>query len=142
MIVGWKEWIKLPNLNINALIAKIDTGARTSSIHAEDISAYDDIVEFITSPIPTMPEYKVKCSANIIDKRRIRNSDGQSEVRFVIESELVLGPLTRRIQLTLNDRSKMSVRMLIGRQAFADDILINPLESYLQEKLSYSIYTD
>ena len=138
MIVGWSEWVQLPDLNISALRVKVDTGAKTSALHAENITVQDDIVSFMTSPDPANPAQQITCSAPIFDQRRITNSGGQSDMRYVIQTTLMLGPLKRTIEMTLKDRSRMRFRMLLGRQAFEPGMMVDPAVEYLQGTLAYS----
>ena len=138
MIVGWSEWVQLPELNISALRAKIDTGAKTSALHAENIDVRNGVISFTTSPDPARPDWKIKCSAPVFDERQVTNSGGQSEMRYVIQTTLVLGPLERTIEITLNDRSRMRFRMLLGREAFEPGMIVDPTACYLQPTLVYT----
>ena len=138
MIVGWNEWAQLPDLSIAALRVKVDTGAKTSALHAEKITVQDGIVSFETSADPANPGQTIACSAPIFDQRRITNSGGQSDMRYVIQTRLVLGPLNRTIEMTLKDRSRMRFRMLLGRQAFEPGMIVDPTAQYLQGKLACS----
>lgn len=138
MIVGWNEWVQLPALSILALRAKIDTGAKTSALHATNIVVRNGIVSFTTSPDPANPSQIIACQAPVFDERRITNSGGVSDTRYVIQTELVLGPLKRTIEMTLKDRSRMRLRMLLGRQAFEPGMMVDPTARYLQPVLSYS----
>lgn len=136
MIVGWNEWVQLPDLDISALRVKVDTGAKTSALHAENITVQDGVVSFMTSPDPANPSQMIACSAPVFDQRRITNSGGQSDMRYVIETMLILGPLKRTIELTLKDRSRMRFRMLLGRQAFEEGMMVDPTAQCLLKKPS------
>jgi len=138
MIVGWNEWVQLPDLNISALRAKVDTGAKTSALHAERITVADGIVSFETSVDPANPDQTIACSAPIFDQRQVTNSGGQSDMRYVIQTTLMLGPLKRTIEMTLKDRSRMRFRMLLGREAFEPGMLVDPTAQYLQGERTYS----
>lgn len=138
MIVGWNEWVQLPDLGIFALRAKIDTGAKTSVLHAEEIVMRNGIVSFKTSPDPAHPAEKIECSVPVFDERRITNSGGRSDMRYVIQTELVLGRLKKPVEMTLKDRSRMRFRMLLGRQAFEPGMMVDPNVRYLQPTLSNS----
>ena len=138
MIVGWNEWVQLPDLNLSAVRVKVDTGAKTSALHAENIAVQDGVVSFMTSPDPANPAQMIACSAPVFDQRRITNSGGESDMRYVIETTLILGPLKRTIELTLKDRSRMRFRMLLGRQAFESGMTVDPTAQGLQGKWSYS----
>ena len=138
MIVGWNEWAALPDLNISALRVKVDTGAKTSALHAENITVRGGVVFFVTSLDPANPDQTIACSAPIFDQRRITNSGGQSDKRCVIQTTLMLGPLKRTIEMTLKDRSRMRFRMLLGREAFEPGMMVDPTAQYLQEKRTFS----
>jgi len=138
MIVGWNEWAALPDLNISALRVKVDTGAKTSALHAENITVRGGVVFFVTSLDPANPDQTIACSAPIFDQRRITNSGGQSDKRYVIQTTLMLGPLKRTIEMTLKDRSRMRFRMLLGREAFEPGMMVDPTAQYLQEKRTFS----
>ena len=100
MMVGWAEWVALPDFGIGGLRAKIDTGAKTSSLHAENIVVSDGDVCFTTSPDPANPDRTLDCRARIIDQRQITNSGGQSDMRYVIQTQLVIGDMKRTIDVT------------------------------------------
>lgn len=130
ILIGWREWCALPDLNIPAIKAKIDTGARTSSLHAFDIKTshteHHDRVHFCIHPIQGNSKVVIQCHAPIVDERYIMSSSGHKELRCVILTQLVLGNLTREIQLTLSDRDPLRFRMLLGREALSKNVIINP----------------
>lgn len=142
--LGWEEWVGLPDLGLPALKAKIDTGARTSALHAFDIEPFGSSrapkVRFAIHPIPGRDDVSIPCSARITDRREVTSSNGEAELRYVIESHLAVGGRRWPIEITLTDRGTMAYRMLIGRQALLDDIVITPTTSFCQPVLSYDVY--
>lgn len=141
---GWEEWVALPGLGLPALKAKIDTGARTSALHAHDIEVFGPQakpkVRFIVHPIAGKQDVQVTCSAPIIDRREVTSSNGEAELRYVIETNLEVGGQSWPIEVTLTDRSGMTSRMLLGRQALQDHISITATEKRLQPDLGYDVY--
>ena len=142
--LGWEEWVGLPQLGLPALKAKVDTGARTSALHAFDIELFGPAtkpkVRFLINPIPARPDLAIACSATIHDRRDATSSNGDTEARYVILSMLEIGPLRQEIEITLTDRANMSYRMLLGRQAIGADWIITPSESFCQPQRSYEVY--
>ena len=141
MIVGWEEWLALPNLGLPAIRAKIDTGAKTSALHAFAIEPFGPaaapMVRFGIHPIPGREDITRFCSAAIADRREVTSSNGEKEIRFVIRTRLVLGEHNwGEIETTLTNREGMAYRMLLGRQAIRGGMLIDPSASFLQRKLS------
>lgn len=141
---GWEEWVDLPDLGIPAIKAKVDTGARTSALHAFDIETFGSAsapkVRFTVHPIQDRDDLIIPCSAPIIDRREVTSSNGESESRFVIESKLHVAGQTWPIEITLTNRSHMSTRMLLGRQALLDHISIVAADRFCQPELSYDVY--
>jgi ribosomal protein S6--L-glutamate ligase len=144
LILGRREWISLPDLGLVAIKAKIDTGAKTSSLHARSIQLTGSIsrprVRFIVHPVPMRPKIAVACEADVIDERMITSSNGTQERRFIIETTIRLGDRTWRAEAGLTDRSVMTYRCLLGRQAIPADMLVDPSASYLQPRLSSRLY--
>lgn len=144
--LGWEEWLSLPDLGLAALYAKVDTGARTSALHADDVERFRDAdgvehVRFTIRPSPDRPRLKRVCEAPIIDDREVTSSNGQTETRPVIATDMVIGSVRKRIQITLTNRETMSYRMLLGRSAIGEDALIAPNRSFVQGELSYGLYS-
>ncbi len=141
---GWEEWISLPRLGLPALKAKVDTGARTSALHAFDIESFGPLtkprVRFTVHPIPGRDDLIIPCSALIVDRRDVTSSNGESESRYVISSMLGVADEEWEIEITLTNRSQMNSRMLLGRQALKDHITIAPSDRYCQPELSYDVY--
>ncbi|MBD13217.1 MAG: 30S ribosomal protein S6--L-glutamate ligase [Roseovarius sp.] len=141
---GWEEWVSLPDLGVPAIKAKVDTGARTSALHAFDIETFGPAsrpkVRFTVHPIPGRDDLIIPCSAPIIDRRDVTSSNGERELRCVIASKLSVGGDTWPIEITLTNRSSMTSRMLLGRQALKDHISIVATDRFLQPELSYDVY--
>lgn len=141
---GWEEWIALPELGLPAIKAKIDTGARTSALHAHDIEVFGSDakpkVRFNVHPVAGNEDIVITCSAPIIDRREVTSSNGESELRYVISTNLDVAGQSWPIDVTLTNRAGMASRMLLGRQALTDHITISPTEKRLQPDLSYDVY--
>ncbi len=142
--LGWEEWAALPGLGLPALKAKVDTGAKTSALHAFDIEPFGPAdrprVRFAVHPIPGREDLTIPCSADIVDRREVTSSNGETELRYVIRCDIAMGTRTWPIEVTLTDRGSMAYRMLLGRQAFGDNVVISPGESFCQPRLSYDVY--
>ena len=142
--LGWEEWTALSDLQLPAIKAKVDTGARTSALHAVAIEPFgsekNPQVRFIIRPDPNDSSFEVVCSAKVIDRRIVTSSNGQGENRFVIMTPITIGARTWPIEVTLTNRESMNYRMLLGRSALRDDISIVPAQSFLQPELDYSSY--
>ena len=136
MIIGWQEWISLPEFQIAVISAKVDTGADTSSLHAYHIKRFRKAgmpwVSFEIHPLPAYPEITIPCRAPLIDRRVIKSSSGEREKRPVVLTQLALGGRLFSIELNLTNRDYMGARMLLGRQALQQDILIDPSKTYIQ----------
>ena len=136
--IGWQEWVKLPNLGVPAVKAKIDTGAKTSSLHAYNIQrkrrARGDYVSFVIHPLQGNDAVSIPCCVPIIDERGVMSSNGSLEQRFVIHTPLVLGTETWNIELTLSNRDPLRFRMLLGREALRGHTIIDPSRSLILQK--------
>ncbi len=142
MIVGWREWVSLPELNIDQIKAKIDTGARTSALHAYAIEPYHKgaarWVMFTIHPKQRRTDIFIECHAPIKDRRLVSDSGGHKQHRYVIETQLIIGNSLITTEMTLTNRDTMLFRMLIGRTALCNRFIINPTASYLQGKPFYN----
>ena len=139
-IIGWNEWVQLSQLGLPLIKAKIDTGARTSALHAFDIEAFKrrgiSWVRFKIHPLQRNNKLSVQCEAPVVDRRLVTDSGGKAEKRLVIETLAQIAGVTRRIEITLTNREKMAFRMLLGRQAISKfDFLVNPAHSALLQKV-------
>ncbi|MDF9397865.1 ATP-dependent zinc protease [Vibrio sp. 1180_3] len=135
MIVGWRETLCLPALGIEKIKAKIDTGARTSCLHAFKVESFTKKeapwVRFWIHPLQRNDEKVVVCEAKVVDERTVRDSGGHEETRYVIESEVSLGGQIWPIEITLTNRENMAFRMLLGRTAMHNKIVVDPTQSFL-----------
>ncbi|EAP76282.1 30S ribosomal protein S6--L-glutamate ligase [Roseovarius nubinhibens] len=141
---GWEEWISLPGLGVPAIRAKVDTGARTSALHAFDIETFGPQskpkVRFTLHPIPGREDLVIPCSATIIDRRDVTSSNGEKENRYVIQTPMNVAGESWPIEITLTNRATMNSRMLLGRQALKDHISIVATDRFMQPELSYDVY--
>lgn len=137
-VVGWREWVALPELGVERIKAKVDTGARSSALHAWDVTEFERDgerwVRFAVHPIQRDNETVVRCEARCTDRRRVRSSSGVATLRPVIGTELRLGERRWRIELTLVRRDVMGFRMLLGRQAVRRRFLVDPGRSFLMSE--------
>ena len=135
MTLGWREWVALPELGIPAIKAKLDTGARTSALHAFDLEAYREngiyLVRFGIHPLQKRLEPAIYCTSNVIDYRKVTDSGGHMEERYVISTNLSIAGRTRTIELTLTNRETMNFRMLLGRTAMKHLIRVDPAKSFV-----------
>ncbi|EKO3427397.1 ATP-dependent zinc protease [Vibrio fluvialis] len=135
MIVGWRETLSLPGLGIDKINAKIDTGARTSCLHAFKVESFTKEealwVRFWIHPLQHNVDKVTVCEAEVVDERTVRDSGGHEETRFVIKSDLYLGGETWSAEITLTNRENMAFRMLLGRTAMHHRIVVDPTESFL-----------
>jgi len=140
ILIGWREWVSLPELGIPRLKTKVDTGARTSALHAfcvEIIQKSPDKKQvcFSIHPQPRrFSEKIIKCIADLIDIREITDSGGHKEKRCVIQTSVVLGIQCWPIEITLTSRDNMRFRMLLGRTALKQQFIVDPSRSYLYSK--------
>jgi hypothetical protein len=133
--IGWREWVALPELGVNAIQAKVDTGADSSSLHAFNQKRFEkDGIEFIRFEIHPMKRSgrgTVECETPIVMDRKVKNPGGRIELRPVISTSLVLKGIPIRALINLTERDEMTFRMLIGRRTMRGKFLVNPGRSYL-----------
>ena len=135
LILGSEEWCSFPDLNIPIIKARVDSGAKTSALHAVNIAPFirdnENWVKFDINPIQNNTKAVKHCEAKLIDKRVVKSSSGYREQRFVIQTELKIGEETWKIEMTLTNRDSMGFRMLLGREAMSGRVLVDPEKKYL-----------
>lgn len=138
LIAGWREWGQLPDIGVEKIKVKLDTGAKTSSLHAFDLSTFnhrgEEWVCFDVHPIQDNDSIIHTCTSPIVDYRWITSSSGHRQKRFIIQTTLKLGEFSSCIEISLANRDEMGFRMLVGRNALKGKVLVDPSHSFL---LSY-----
>jgi hypothetical protein len=129
-MIGWKEHVRLPALNIGPIDAKIDTGARTAALHADEIEIRGGRVRFVILEHGKRHIH----FAPLVAKKRIKSSNGISETRAVIETDIQIGTYVVRAEVTLTDRTDMEIPMLLGRSTVRGRFLVNPAKSFMLSK--------
>lgn len=134
MLIGWREWVRLPDLGIQAIKAKVDTGARTSCLHAFQLETFQrdgsEWVRFCLHPLQQDMETVVESEAPVLERRQVTDSGGHREERVVIVTDIELGGRRWPAEVTLTSRDTMLFRMLLGRTAMTD-IMVRPRASFL-----------
>jgi len=135
IILGSEEWCSLPDLGIPTIKARVDSGAKTSALHAINISPFikdnSNWVKFDINPIQNDLKTIIHCEAPLVDKRIVKSSSGYREQRFVIQTNLKIGDTNWPIEMTLTNRDSMGFRMLLGREAMSGRVLVDPEQQYL-----------
>ncbi len=136
-MVGWREWVALPELGLARIKCKVDTGARTSALHAFEVQPFvqqgEPWVRFAIHPVQGNTQLQQWCEARVVDQRMVTDSGGHRSQRFFIRTLLRLGPFSYPIDMSLTNRDSMKFRMLLGRQALKQySFLVNSSTSYLQ----------
>lgn len=135
IILGSEEWCSFPELGIPAIKARVDSGAKTSALHAINIAPFlkdtENWVKFDINPIQNNLKTVIHCEARLVDKRIVKSSSGFREQRYVIKTNLCIGSDTWEIEMTLTNRDSMGFRMLLGREAMSGRILVDPEQKYL-----------
>jgi hypothetical protein len=137
-VIGWREWVGLPQLGIEAIKVKVDSGAKTCALHATKIRYLDkhDGETWVSFMVvsQTKPRHSMRVRAPLVEQRVVRSSMGHASLRPVIRTQISLGGETWPVQITLVNRDPMGFRMLIGRQALKGRFLIHPAKSFIQSK--------
>lgn len=138
MWIGWREWVGLPELGVQMIKAKIDTGARSSALHAWNIRPFDrdgdKWVTFELHPMQRDNNVVIQCETPMRSERRVRSSSGAIQLRYVIRTVLELGACRWPIEVTLTNRDEMGFRMLLGRTALRQRAMIDPSRSFLSTR--------
>jgi len=133
-VIGWREWVEMPELGIKRVKAKVDSGARSSSLHAFDIEPYDQDgdawIRFKIHPVQRKDEKTIETSAKILEYRSVRSSSGAVTNRPVIVTNIQMLGQVFPVELTLANRKKMGFRMLLGREAFRNRFLVDAAGSF------------
>lgn len=144
LVMGWREWIELPQLGIRRIKAKVDTGARSSSLHAENIELFQlrgDIgVRFVVVPLQRSRLHPVACQARLYDERYVKSSNGTRELRPVIRTAIQWAGHTWEVDVTLTSRDLMGFRMLLGREAIRRRCLVDTAGSYFGGRNAPSLH--
>ena len=135
IILGSEEWCSFPEIGIPAIKARVDSGAKTSALHAINIAPFlkeeENWVKFDINPIQNNLKTVIHCQAKLVDKRIVKSSSGFREQRYVIQTTLKIGNDSWEIEMTLTNRDSMGFRMLLGREAMSGRILVDPEQKYL-----------
>jgi hypothetical protein len=136
--IGWREWVSLPELGLLEVKAKVDTGARTSALHAFALRPFKengrDRISFDIHPLQRNNKTILTCVADIIDLRWVSDSGGHREERYVIKTPVQIGNKIMPIEITLTERDTMLFRMLLGRSAIRNHFWVNPAKSFISNK--------
>lgn len=137
--IGWREWVSLPELTIPRIKAKVDTGARTSALHAFSLKPFKegdrDRISFEIHPLQHNEDLTIQCTADVVDRRLVTDSGGHEEERYVIYTPITIAGQTWPIEITLTERENMLFRMLLGRSALRKRFVVNPARSFVTTKV-------
>ena len=134
-VAGWREWVSLPGLGVPWIKAKLDTGARSSALHAFDVEEVErdgeTWVRYVVRPWQRSDEDPVTAESRVLDRREVRSSSGHAEERYVVSLDVSISSRVVAAEVTLSNRDEMGFRMLIGREALRGGFLVDPGRSYL-----------
>ncbi|HSW71422.1 MAG TPA: RimK/LysX family protein [Gammaproteobacteria bacterium] len=137
-VLGWREWVSLPDLGIERIKAKVDTGARTSTLHAFSLHPFvvnnQKRIRFDMNPLQHNTQTVITCEADVVDLRWVTDSGGHSEERYVIRTPIVIDRHSWSIEITLTERDTMLFRMLLARNAIRGRFVVDPARSFLKSK--------
>lgn len=133
-LLGWLEWAALPELLIPLLKMKVDTGAKTSSLHAEELKVVSEGEKNIARFIVRTGRGEYQCECPVFDERHVKSSSGHEELRIVVQTSCVVQGHRWPIELTLTDRTSMRYPMLLGRRAMHSRFLVDPSQKHLRGK--------
>ena len=144
LVIGWREWLAIPSLELPAIKAKVDTGARTSALHAFYVEPFEkdggQFVRFGIRPLQRRDDVEVTCEARVADRRWVADSGGHRELRYIIEAPIHIGGQVWPIEITLTSRDTMLFRMLLGRTAIRGRMIVDPAKSYVTGKRPKGAY--
>ena len=142
--LGGAEWAALPDLGVPAILVKIDTGAGTSALHADQIEIFQTPkgprVRFVVYPVAGHRDVSRRCDVPLLARRWIKSSNGARELRCVVSAVIEIGERSWRAEITLTNRGRMRYRMLLGRRAILDDMVVVPRRGHRQPVIGYDVY--
>lgn len=144
-LIGWREWLALPDLGIPGVKAKIDTGARSSALHTHDYEVFQkdggEFVRFHLHPLVKNDNVELTCEAPLLGYRKVKDSGGHSQTRPFIRTRALVGNIAWDIDISLTNRENMKFRMLLGRAALAKLFAVDPSSGYLLGKSLRKAYS-
>jgi hypothetical protein len=140
LVIGWREWVQLPDLGVVEMKAKVDTGADNSSLHAFNLERFRrdgmEYVRFEIHPKQRSRKPSIRCEAPLAMEKKVKNPGGRSELRPVIRTKVVVAGEELNALVNLTSRDEMGFRMLLGRRAVRSRFLVDPGRSYLGQRPS------
>jgi hypothetical protein len=134
-VIGWREWVQMPDLGVGEIKAKVDTGADNSSLHAFNIERFErdgvEMVKFEIHPRQRKRRPSIACVAEVVGEKKVKNPGGRSQMRPVIRTRLVIAGKEIEANVNLTTRDEMTFRMLLGRRTVRKKFLVDPGRSYL-----------